>query len=97
MPAPVVNKNKSAIKRVRQTEKKTLRNKSIKSELKTLVKNIDTAVSNKDADGAKATLKMAIIAIDKAAQKGVIKKSTASRKVSRLTKLINSMLPSAAA
>jgi small subunit ribosomal protein S20 len=97
LPASVVKKNKSAIKRTRQTEKKTLRNKSIKSEMKTLIKNIETAVSNKDAEGARTTLKKAIMAIDKAAQKGVIHKSTASRKVSRLTKLVNSMLPSEAA
>ncbi len=97
MPESVVRKNKSAIKRTRQTETKTLRNRSIKSEIKTLIKNIETAVSNKDAAGAKTTLKKAIIAIDKAAQKGVIHKSTASRKVSRLTKLVNSLLPSEAA
>ena len=97
MPASVVKKNKSAIKRTRQTETKTLRNKSIKSEMKTLIKNIETAVANKDAAGARTTLKKAIIAIDKAAQKGVIHKSTASRKVSRLTKLVNSVLPSEAA
>ncbi|GBE03207.1 30S ribosomal protein S20 [bacterium BMS3Abin09] len=97
MPASVVKKNKSAIKRTRQTEKKTLRNRSIKSEMKTLIKNIETAVSNKDAAGARTTLKKAIKAIDKASQKGVIHKSTASRKVSRLSKLVNSGLPSEAA
>ena len=97
MPAPVVKKNKSAIKRTRQTETKTLRNRSIKSEIKTLIKNIETAVSSKSAEGAKTALAMAIIAIDKAAQKGVFHKSTASRKVSRLTKLVNSALPSEAA
>ena len=94
MPASVVKKNKSAIKRTRQTETKTIRNRSIKSEIKTLIKNIETAVSDKSAEGAKNALAKAIIAIDKAAQKGVIHKSTASRKVSRLTKLVNSALPS---
>jgi len=97
LPASVVKKNKSAIKRTRQTETKTLRNKSIKTELKTLIKNIETAVSSKNAEDAKTALGKAIIAIDKAAQKGVIHKSTASRKVSRLTKLVNSVLPSEAA
>lgn len=97
MPAPVVKKNKSAIKRTRQTEKRTIRNRSIKSEIKTLIKNIEAAVSNKDAGGSKTALRKAIIAIDKSAQKGVINKSTASRKVSRLTKLVNSVLPSEAA
>lgn len=97
MPASVVKKNKSAIKRTRQTETKTTRNRSIKSEIKTLIKNIETAVSDKSAEGAKTALAKAIIAIDKAAQKGVIHKSTASRKVSRLSKLVNSALPSEAA
>ena len=97
MPASVVKKNKSAIKRTRQTETKTIRNKSIKSEIKTLIKNIETAVSDKSAENAKTALAIAIIAIDKAAQKGIIKNSTASRKVSRLTKLVNSALPSEAA
>ena len=97
MSAPVIKKNKSAIKRTRQTEKKTIRNRTIKSEIKTLIKNIEAAVSNKDANGARTSLKKAIIAIDKAAQKGVIKKSTASRKISRLSKLVNSVLPSEAA
>jgi len=97
LPASVVKKNKSAIKRTRQTETKTLRNRAIKSEIKTLIKNIDAAVANKDAEGAKTALKKAIIAIDKSAQKGVVHKSTASRKVSRLTKLVNSVLPSEAA
>ena len=97
MPASVVKKNKSAIKRTRQTETKTIRNRSIKSEIKTLIKNIDAAVANEDAEGAKTALKKAIIAIDKSAQKGIVHKSTASRKVSRLTKLVNSVLPSEAA
>lgn len=97
MPASVVKKNKSAIKRTRQTETKTLRNKSIKTEIKTLIKKIETEISNKSAEGARAALGKTIIAIDKAAQKGIIHKSTASRKVSRLTKLVNSVLPSAAA
>lgn len=97
MPAPVVKKNKSALKRTRQTETKTLRNRSIKSELKTLIKNVETAVSSKNAEDASTALKKAIIAIDKAAQKGVIHRSTASRKISRLTKLVNSALPSEAA
>ena len=97
MPAPVIKKNKSAIKRTRQTEKKTIRNKSIKSEIKTLIKNIEAAVSRNNAEDAMTALHKAIIAIDKSAQKGVIHKSTASRKVSRLTKLVNSVLPSEAA
>ena len=97
MAAPVVKKNESALKRDRQTEKRTIRNRSIKSMLKTLIKNVETEVSNKSTEGARTALGKAIIAIDKAAQKGIIHKSTASRKVSRLTKLVNSVLHSEAA
>jgi small subunit ribosomal protein S20 len=97
LPAPVVKKNKSAIKRTRQTEARTLRNKSVKNELKTLIKKVESEVSNKSSEGAKTALKKAVIAIDKASQKGVIHKGTASRKISRLTKLVNSLLPSEAA
>ena len=97
MPAPAVKKNKSALKRTRQTETRTLRNRAIKSELKTYIKNVEAAVSSKNAEDAKTALKKAVIAIDKAAKKGVLHKNTASRKVSRLTKLVNSVLPSEAA
>lgn len=97
MPASVVKKNKSALKRNRQTETRTLRNRSVKSELKTLIKNVEAEVSGKNIEGAKTALKKAVTAIDKAAKKGVLHKNTASRKVSRLTKLVNSALPSEAA
>jgi small subunit ribosomal protein S20 len=52
---------------------------------------------NKNADGAKNALNKAISAIDKAAVKGIIHKNTASRKISQLTRLVNSfLLPGAA-
>jgi small subunit ribosomal protein S20 len=94
---PAPKKSKSAIKRTRQAEKKTLRNRAFKKMLKTLSKKVETEVTNKNGDGAKAALKKAVIVIDKAASKGVIHKNTASRKVSRLTRLVNSLLPSEAA
>ena len=91
------NKSKSALKRVRQTEKITLRNKSTKSVIKTLTKKIEAEVANKNQEGAEAALKDAISAIDKAAKKGVIHRNTGSRRVSRLTKLVKSLSPSEAA
>lgn len=97
MPAkPAPKKNKSAMKRVRQTKKRTLRNRSLKSKLKSLSKKIELEVANKNAEGAKTALNKAIVAIDKAASKKVIHKNTASRKVSRLTRLVNSLLLSGA-
>ena len=69
---------KSAIKRVKVTEKKNLRNRMIKSAMKTQIKKFETAVS---ANGADAKLLSATQgAVDKAAAKGVIHKNAANRK-----------------
>lgn len=93
MPAKAApKKSKSVIKRARQTQKRTLKNRSVKSILKTLSKKVNLEVVNKNADGAKNALNKAIAAIDKAAVKGIIHKNTASRKISQLTRLVNSLL-----
>ncbi|MBI5058062.1 MAG: 30S ribosomal protein S20 [Nitrospirae bacterium] len=98
MPAKAAPKrSKSVLKRARQTEVKTLKNKSVKNLLRTLSKNVREEVDNKNADGAKAILKKAISAIDNAARKRIIHENTAARKVSQLTRLVNSLSPSAAA
>ncbi len=91
------NKSKSAMKRVRQNVKKTLRNKSVKSTLKTMTKKVEAEVKNKSKETAEAALRQIIAVLDKAGRKGILHKNTASRKVSRLTKLVNSLTPSAAA
>lgn len=80
---------KSAKKRIKVIETKTLRNKMIKSKVKTLVKKVDAAVVAGDKALAAAALKDAVVAIDKAAAKGVFHKNTAARKVSRITKAVN--------
>ena len=80
---------KSAKKRIKVIETKTLRNKMIKSKVKTLVKKVDAAVVAGDKDLATTALHEAVIAIDKAAAKGVFHKNTAARKVSRITKAVN--------
>ncbi|MBQ3028824.1 MAG: 30S ribosomal protein S20 [Lachnospiraceae bacterium] len=82
---------KSAKKRILVIETKTLRNKMIKSKIKTLVKKVDAAVAASDKTAATAALKEAVVAIDKAAAKGVYHKNTAARKVSRITKAVNSI------
>lgn len=98
MPAKAApKKSKSVIKRARQAKARALRNKSVKSMLKTLSKKVETEVANKNMEGAKVALRKAISALDKAANKGIIHKNTASRKVSRLTRLVNSLSPSEAA
>jgi small subunit ribosomal protein S20 len=83
--------HKSAIKRNKQATVRTLRNTHIRSTMRTLVKQVRTAVADGDAETAKQALARAIPCIDKAATKGVIHKSTASRKVSRLQKLVTAL------
>lgn len=82
---------KSAKKRIKVIETKTLRNRIIKSKLKTLVKKVDAAVAAGDKTLAANCLKTAIVAIDKAAAKGILHKNTAARKVSRLTIAVNKL------
>jgi len=90
-------KSKSVLKRARQTKELTLRNRAAKNTLKTLSKNVEKEVLGKNAEAAQAALKKVISEIDKAARKNLIHKNTASRNISRLTRLVNSILPSAAA
>lgn len=82
---------KSAKKRIQVTETRTARNKAIKSEVKTAIKKVDAAVAAKDAETAKACLKAAISTMSKATSKGVYHKNTTARKISRLTKAVNSI------
>ena len=82
---------KSAKKRILVAETRAARNKAIKYEVKTAIKKVDAAVAAKDAEAAKASLKAAIATISKATSKGVYHKNTTSRKISRLTKAVNSI------
>ncbi len=83
--------HKSAIKRIKQNQKKNERNTHIKSTLKTYIKRVREAAAAKDVAAAKEALTAAIPIVDGAATKGVIHRSTASRNVSRLTRLVNSL------
>ena len=82
---------KSAKKRIKVAAKKTLRNKMITSRVKTLVKKVVSAVAVSDNEAAKVALAPAVAAIDKAVNKGVYHRKTASRKISRLTKSVNKL------
>lgn len=77
--------HKSAIKRQKQAEKKHLINKAVKSTLKTLSKKVEQAVEAKNSDAAKNAMVYVMKAYDKAASRGILHKSTASRKISRLS------------
>ena len=82
---------KSAKKRILVTQTKAARNKAIRSEVKTSIKKVEAAVSAKDKAAADAALKNAISVIEKACSKGVYHKNNAARKVSRLSKLVNTV------
>ncbi len=82
--------HKSAIKRARQNELRRLRNKSVKTRIKTIVKDVRSSAGEISDEDMSAKLTMVQSVFDKAAKKGVIHKRTAARKVSRLTKLRNS-------
>jgi|TARA_B100000959_G_scaffold271027_1_gene318683 small subunit ribosomal protein S20 len=78
---------KSQIKRNRQNEKRRVRNRSVRAELRTRIKNVLTAA---DEGGASASdTAEAMKMIDKAAAKGIIHTNTASRRKSRLQKRLN--------
>ena len=79
---------KSQKDRVVQARKEAAHNKAIKSNLKTVVKKADAAISTGAAD-MNDKVKAAVVAIDKAAGKGVLHKNTASRKVARLAKAVH--------
>lgn len=75
----------SAIKRVKVSEKKNLRNRIVKSKVKTAIKKFDTELAvNPAAAGAQYSATTS--AIDKAVAKGILHKNTANRKKSRLAK-----------
>ncbi|MDA3860270.1 MAG: 30S ribosomal protein S20 [Melioribacteraceae bacterium] len=80
--------HKSAKKRIRQSEKKRVRNQASLSRMKTLIKKVHGS-ENKEA--AQVTLKDAISFIDKAVTKGRINKNTAARRKSSLTRHVNSI------
>ena len=76
---------KSAKKRVKVIEKKTLRNKAIKSDLKTALKKADAAVADNAAD-KEQVVRAAIKKVDMACTKGILHKNNAARKKSQLAK-----------
>ena len=83
---------KSAKKRVKVIEKKTLRNNMIKSGYKSAVKKFEETVANGNLDEAKVLLSEATKKIDQACTKGVIVKNTAARKKSSLSKKLNAAM-----
>lgn len=77
---------KSALKRMRQSDKRRLRNRLFRGRARTLVKKAQLAIDNHSNEEAKLATLEAISALDKAAQKGTIHKNNASRRKGRLMK-----------
>ncbi len=80
--------HKSAIKRVRQNEKRRLHNRSQRSKMRTLVKRV---FESTDKDDAQTLLREAVSYVDRAAGKGLIHPNNAARKKARLTKHVNNL------
>jgi small subunit ribosomal protein S20 len=78
--------HKSAVKRVRQTIKRTEVNRSNRSRVRTQIKKLRAALVGHDANLSQELLNPTISTIDKAVNKGILHKNTAARYKSRLTK-----------
>ncbi|WAC07648.1 MAG: 30S ribosomal protein S20 [Thermodesulfobacteriota bacterium] len=83
--------HKSALKRSKQSKEKRLRNRNVKSNLKTTMKAVSSAIEAKDPKKAQEVLSQVTPVINKAASKGVIHKKNAARKISRLTRKVNAL------
>ena len=81
----------SAKKRARQTIKRTARNRNIRTNVRTCVKRVRTAVESGDAGAAKKALIEAVSRIDGAVSKGIYHRKTGSRYISRLTHQVNAL------
>jgi small subunit ribosomal protein S20 len=83
--------HKSAEKRMRQNETRRMRNRHVKTGIKTMIKRVREAVQAKDKVKAQAAVAQVTPLIDKAVNKGVIHWRTGARKISRLNKLVNTI------
>lgn len=81
---------KSAIKKIRQDEKRTARNRMVRSRMRTFVKKANVQIVDGDAAAAEA-VRQAISEVDAAAQKGIIHRNKANRTKSRLMKRLNAI------
>lgn len=82
---------KSQIKRNAQNEKRRLRNKAVKSELKTFIRTFRTAVASGDKEAAEQALQVASRKLDKAVSKGVIHKNQAAKRKSAIAKAVDAL------
>jgi small subunit ribosomal protein S20 len=88
--------HRSAKKRIRQTAKRTVINRARASRVRTFIKRVEQAVAAGDPDAARTALQAAEPEIRRAVHKRVLKLNTASRRISRLAKKVNSLAASSA-
>jgi small subunit ribosomal protein S20 len=81
----------SALKRARQTTKRTARNRANASQLRTALRNLRESLEKGEKTNAVATYRVTVSALDKAIQKGVLHENTASRYKSRLSARLNAL------
>ncbi len=84
-------KSRTPLKRARNAEKSRLRNKSMKSELKSSIKNYEASLTANDLDATRENLLQVTSLIDKGVSKGILHKNTAARKKSKLAKKFNNI------
>src|SRR5688572_7533508 len=82
---------KQALKRIRQSEKKRIKAKSVRNEIKSLTKNIAAAVSGRNEAQARELLQTAISKLDKASKIHIYHRNAADRRKSKLARLVNSI------
>lgn len=82
---------KSQIKRIRTNERNRIRNKSVKSEVKTEIRKVRQAIESQDHAAAEEKLRVASRKLDKAVSKGVIHRNQAANKKSALAKAVNKL------
>jgi small subunit ribosomal protein S20 len=81
----------SALKRARQTEKRSARNRTNTSRLRTALRDLRESLTKGDKPAAEQIFRQTVAALDKAIQKGVIHENTASRYKSRLSARLNAL------
>lgn len=81
----------SARKRIRQTEKRTVRNRARKSRVRTFLRKVEQAIAGGDQQAAREALKAAQPELHRAATKGVLHRNTVARKLSRLSARVKAL------
>jgi len=86
-----VANHKDALKRIKQNDKRRIRNRAFRTKMRNQIKALRGAVDSGDVDDAQAKLRTAVSVIQKLASKGVIHPNQAARRVQRLAKAVKGM------